>query len=116
MQDIFVSSVSEGSAEQSMKKAFITPIWKGGNRTLPSAYRPVALTTHLSKIMERVVRSEIVEYMEVNGLMDSQQHGARGGRSTLSQLLLQHEHVLRLLEDGDNADIVYLDFAKPLTR
>ena len=110
--DIFSTSMAQGTVDQSMRQAFVSPIWKGGNRTLPASYRPVALTTHLSKIMERVIRSDMVAYMEGNGLVDSQQHGARGGRSTLSQLLIQHEQVLRFLESGDNVDIVYLDFAK----
>ena len=116
LTDIFTDSMELGSVDQSMKQAFVTPIWKGGNRTLPASYRPVALTTHLSKIMERVIRSDIVSFMEDHNLMDSQQHGARGGRSTLSQLLIQHEIVLKHLENGDNVDIIYLDFAKAFDK
>ena len=48
--------------------------------------------------------------------MDSSQHGARGGRSTLSQLLVQHDHVLKMLEEGDNMDMVYLDFEKAFDK
>ena len=54
--------------------------------------------------------------MEDHNLMDLQQNGARGGRSTLSQLLVQHERVLKYLEDGDNVDIIYLDFAKAFDK
>ena len=87
-----------------------------GDRTLPPSYRPIALTSHLSKIMERLVRKEMVAFMEDRGLMDHSQHGARGARSTLSQLLIQHEHVLKLLESGDNVDLVYLDFTKTFNK
>ena len=116
LTDIFQSSMDSVEVEPTMKKAFIMPIWKGGDWTLPSAYWPVALTTHLSKVMERMVRAELVAFLEANRLMDASQHGARGGRSTLSQLLVQHEHVLRLLEDGGNVDIIYLDFAKAFDK
>ena len=34
----------------------ICPIHKGGSRSVPKQYRPVALTSHLIKVFERVVR------------------------------------------------------------
>ena len=94
--DIFSSSLSEGALPQGLRDAFITPIWKGGDRTRPANYRPVALTTHQSKLLERIVRAHLVGYLEATGAMDSSQHGARGGRSTLSQLLVQHDLVLKI--------------------
>ena len=95
-----------------LKVAWITPIWKGGNRTLPANYRPVALIGHLSKLMERVVRLQLVSHLETNNLLDSAQHGARAGQSTLSQLITQYDKLLTLLENGGNAEVVYLDFSK----
>ncbi|KAK8393525.1 hypothetical protein O3P69_006691 [Scylla paramamosain] len=38
------------------------------------------------------------------------------GRSCLSQLLVQQEYVLDCLEEGNNVDMVYLDFAKAFTE
>ena len=114
--DIFTISMDSASVDESMKSAFITPIWKGGDKTAPSSYRPVALTTHLSKLMERLVRAPIVAFLEENGLLDPSQHGARAGRSTLTQLLTQHDHILKLLENGNNVDMIYLDFAKAFDK
>ena len=116
LQDIFQASMDTGTVANSMKKAFITPIWKGGDRTAPASYRPVALTTHLSKILERLVRAPMVDHLESRGLMDPAQHGARAGRSTLSQLLIQQDRILKMLEDGDNCDVVFLDFAKAFDK
>ena len=95
-----------------MRRALITPIWKGGDRRLPSEYRHVALTSHFSKLMERVLRKRMVKFLEASGHMDPNQHGSRSGRSTLSQLLIQYDLVLKMMEDGGNADVVYLDFSK----
>jgi hypothetical protein len=53
--DIFTHSMEEGVVDESMRRAFITPIYKGGDRALPVNYRPVALSTHLTKTMERVI-------------------------------------------------------------
>jgi hypothetical protein len=110
--NIFTESLETGEVPVIMKQAWISPIWKGGDRSSPANWRPVALTGHLTKLLERVVRSRIVTFMEENKLFDVSQHGARSGRSTITQLLAQHDRLLSLLEDGGNAEVVYLDFSK----
>ena len=50
-------------------------------------YRPVALTSHLIKIFEKIVKRHIVAYMNDNSLFNPSQHGIRNGRSCLSQLV-----------------------------
>jgi hypothetical protein len=44
--------------------------------------------------------------------MNPSQHGFRSRRSCLSQLLEHYDKILEILENGDNVDCVYLDFAK----
>ena len=44
--------------------------------------------------------------------MNPAQHGFRQGRSCLSQLLEHYDNILKILEEGGNADVIYLDFAK----
>jgi ribonuclease P/MRP protein subunit RPP40 len=114
--DIFRQSLSQGVVDTTMKEGLITSIWKGGDRTQPANYRPVALTSHLSKIMERIIRQAVVNFLESNNKIDNAQHGARIGRSTLSQLLIQYDLVLHLMESGDNVDVVYLDFSKAFNK
>ena len=53
-----------------------------------------------------------MSHLESNDLMDPDQHGSRQQRSCLSQLLEHHDEVLRMMEDGDNVDVIYTDFAK----
>ena len=99
-----------------MRDTFITPLWKGGDRTVSAAYRPVALITHLSKLMERLIYVPMVKYLEDTGKMDQSQHGARGRKSTLFQLLAQYDQVLRIPEDGGKYEIVYLDLTKAFDK
>ena len=54
--------------------------------------------------------------MNDNNLFNDSQHGFRAGRSCLSQLLEHFDTVLSILEDGSNADVVYLDFAKAFDK
>ena len=90
----------------------ISPVHKGGSRGLPANYRPVALTSHIVKMFERVVRRQLVKHLEDNNLIPDGQHGFRARRSCLTQLLSYWDCILDQLEDGKGVDSVYTDFAK----
>ena len=94
----------------------VIPVYKGGCRGTPKNYRPVALTSHLIKVFEKVIRKKVVEYMESYQLFNPSQHGFRSSRSCLSQLISHYDRILELLENGDNVDVIYLDFAKAFNK
>ena len=48
--------------------------------------------------------------------MNPNQHGFRSGFSCLSQLLQHFDHVKKLLEEGQNIDVIYLDFEKAFDK
>ena len=83
---------------------------------MPKNYRPVALTSHIIKVFEKVVRSALVEFIESNNLMNPNQHGFRAGHSCLSQLLQHQDKITHLLEEGFNVDVIYLDFSKAFDK
>ena len=114
--NIMESSVNTGVIPQILKSAFITPVHKGGSMAEPSNFRPISLTSHVIKTFERVQRRGIVNFLELYRKMDPNQHGSREGRSTLSQLLEHHEEVIKILEEGDNVDSIYLDFLKAFDK
>ena len=90
----------------------ISPLHKGGSRADPAQFRPVALTSHLIKTFERVMRRKLVKHLEGNGTFPDGQHGSRAQRSTLSQLLAHWDSVLDDLETNNGSDTIYLDFSK----
>ena len=79
-------------------------------------FRPVALTSHLVKLFEKVVRGKIVKFMDENMKFNDNQHGFRSGRSCLSELIAHYDNILELLEQGIPVDTVYLDFAKAFDK
>jgi hypothetical protein len=81
-------SLDTGEMLEGINIAAITPIFKGGDKSVPKNYRPVALTSHLTKVFEKVLREEIVEHLLENDLLNQVQHGFTQGRSTLTQLIL----------------------------
>ena len=52
---IFYRIFSNGCIPDLLKTAFIIPIHKGGSRASPINFRPVSLTSHLIKTLERIV-------------------------------------------------------------
>jgi len=94
------------------RKAHIAPIFKKGNRQDPANYRPVSLTCIACKLMETFIRDSIMDHLEMNSLLTPKQHGFVRKRSCATQLLHCLEEWTRILDEGDSADIIYLDFSK----
>ena len=52
------------------------------------------------------------EYLVLNNLIEDEQHGSRNGRGTSSQLLAQHEMIANSLMEGNECNLIYLNFSK----
>ena len=113
MSTILRKSLDTSEIPEILRTSFICPQLKpNSQRTRPASWRPINLTSHIVKTWERVIRKGTVNYLEVNNLMDPDQHGSRQRRSCLSQLLEHHDEILKMLEAGGNVDVVYTDFEK----
>ena len=66
---IWRASLDQGVIPPDLLLVLISPVHKGGSRGMPANYRPVALTSHLTKVFERVVRRLLVNHLEVNDLL-----------------------------------------------
>ena len=109
---IFQNSLETGEVPRSWKVADVVPIFKKGMKSVPGNYRPVSLTSHIGKLMEKFIKEEITSHLDRYDLLNDTQHGFMRGRSCLTNLLTYMEGVTRMLDDGKNVDIIYLNFAK----
>ena len=69
------------------KQAIITPVYKSGSSSEMSNYRPISLTCVASKLMEREIVVDILNYLKSHNLISTQQHGFMMRKSTASNLL-----------------------------
>ena len=60
---IFRTSLDNGEIPELLKMAFVTPVHKGGSRAQLVQYRPISLTSHVIKILERVLRKTLVGFL-----------------------------------------------------
>lgn len=97
-------------------KANVTLIFKSGQRESSCNYRPVSLTSHISKIMESILKDSIAKYLNEKNLLNSSQHGFTNGRSCLTNLLCFFESVVNYVDKKEAVDVIYLDFQKAFDR
>ena len=116
VMNIWQQSLALGLMPEGTILAIITPIFKSIDKSVPANYRPVALTNHLTKIFERVLKKIIVKHMEDKDLMNRTQHGFRKHHSTVTQILTYYDSILTMLEAGHAVDSVYLDFSKAFDK
>ena len=83
----FTHSLSSGVVHPSFKRPTITPVFKSGDRSVPSNYRPISLTSVISKVLEMIIRKQVSFFIDKKGCLNSTQHGFRRSRSCLSALL-----------------------------
>ena len=112
LAEIFRKSLSCGRLPQDWKLGSVTPIFKKGDRSLPGNYRPVSLTSVPCKVLESLIRDQLVEHLIATGQLSKDQHGFGARRSCTTQLLEVLEEWTQILEDGDPVDALYLDFRK----
>lgn len=109
---IFNLSLESGTFPECWKVASIRPIHKNGPTELPENYRPIALLSILSKILEKIVNNRIVNFFEKHKLISDRQFGFQRGRSTEDAATLLTNSVATFTENGEKALGVFLDLAK----
>ena len=112
LKNMFTRFMVNGEVPSSWKVGNITSIFKKAKKMDASNYRPVSLTSIVCKVMESSVREKILNHFESNKLLSENQHGFMAGRFCTTQLLEVLDIWSRILEDGDNIDVIYLDFGK----
>ena len=113
---LFNKSLQTNDIPEDWKKANITPIFKKGDKSLVENYRPVSLTVFFGKVMEKIVKQRIDKFLETNEQVNTTQHGFRKGRSCLTNLLVSEHSKMKIVDEGGQVDIVYLDFQKAFDK
>ena len=106
---IFQKSIDSGTLPEDWTNANVAPIFKKGDRHQPSNYRPVSLTSVLSKRLELIVCKHMIKYFERNHILTSLNHGFRTGYSCETQLAVTIDDLAR---NFDNLQTDILDFSK----
>ena len=116
LQVIFQRSLDTGRVPKDWSTAFVCPLFKKGDTSLASNYRPISLTCILCKVLEHIVTTNIVSHMDKYNLLYDLQHGFRSKRSCETQLVTLIEDLMRNCTAGSQTDLVLLDFSKAFDK
>ena len=109
---LFSLSISMHGILSEWKHHSITPIYKSGEKSLVSNYRPVPLLCITSKVLECLIYDNLTKFVLSHGIISSSQFGFHKHRSTTQQLIVFLDNVHHILNSNDACDVRYLDFKK----
>ena len=104
-------SIQQSVFPSRYKVAKIIPLLKKGDPLEAKNYRPVAILCILSKVIERVVFLQIVDYMNSNGLFHPNHHGFRAGHSTCTAMIQMYDSWVQAVDKGELAGVCMLDMS-----
>lgn len=109
---IFNSMFTSGVFPEKLKIAKIIPIHKKGKVDEVSNYRPIAILPIISKIVEKIIHSQLINFFKASSTIANEQHGFIKGRSTCTAAFKLTHDILERLERGEVVLGTFLDLSK----
>ena len=79
----FVLSVTSGIFPDNWKMARVVPLFKGGDASNVSNYRPISLLPLPGKLLEKLVHQKLIVFIESHQILNCNQGGFRSGHSSI---------------------------------
>jgi hypothetical protein len=105
-------SIETGICPDDWKCARVKPIAKGSSIENYKDLRPISILPVLSKIIERVICTQLTRYLEKNRILPVIQSGFRSGHGTATALAHVADNVLAASHQGEGTILVLLDFSR----
>lgn len=103
---------TQGTFPPTLKKAIITPVYKGGNRDDACNYRPISVLPAVSKIIEKLINTRLINYLNKYNIISRAQYGFRQGLSTEDAVSALTSHIVEQVDSGRKCLTVFLDLKK----
>ena len=87
----------------------------GKHLDFPASFRPISLTSCISKLFERIIVSRLLFFLESNSIFSPHQAGLRPGRSTLDEILYLSQSISNAFNKprlGSRTILSTIDFSK----
>jgi len=109
---IFNISLKSGIVPEKLKIAKIIPIFKNGDDTNMSNYRPISVLSCFSKLLERIMYDRLNNYLTENNILYNKQFGFKKNHSTDHAVV----DLINYISNGFNNDCytlgVFIDLSK----
>ena len=109
---IFNLSLKTAIFPSSLKLSRVVPIHKGGKTDICDNYRPIALLSSISKILEKIVSLKLVNHLEYHKLISPKQFGFQRSKNTEHNLLNVVNFISNAINEGKFCIGIFLDLKK----
>lgn len=96
----------------SWKRSLVKPLPKVNNPQEHKDLRPITIIPALSKVLEKLIKVQLYDYISECNIISNFQSGFRKGFSTTSALADVSQNILSALDKNDAAVLILLDFSK----
>ena len=104
------TSISTSTYPSNLKTSKAIPLLKAGKLPQdPLSYRLINLLPCLSKIIDKVIYKQVLEYLDRNSIIPHQYHGGRKGRSTITAVSTMLDTWALNYEQGQDLAVIVLD-------
>ena len=116
LADLFSRSLNEQKFPTTWKIAHVTPIYKKGDKSLCTNYRPISLLSCVGKVMEKCIQQHLLKYLTENSLLTTSQSGFIPGDSTIYQLLSIYDDFCKSIDQQCTTQALFFDISKAFDR
>jgi hypothetical protein len=109
---IFKLSLDTGIFPNRLKTSRTVPVFKAGNSDLCDNYRPIALLSTLSKVLEKMVSVQLVNHLDRNKILYKHQYGFQRNKSTEHSIIHALNFISQAMNDNKYCIGVFFDLKK----
>ncbi len=105
-------SIDKGIFPDALKIAKILPIYKSGDRSSITNYRPISLLNTFSKIYEKVILNRLDDFLNKHKILYEGQFGFRKNHSTQLAIISYLDHITAALDKNEHSISLFIDLSK----
>ena len=105
-------SISTSTVPKEWKLARLVCLHKDGDKTYMDNYRPLSILPVASKILERVVQKQLIDYLAATNQLSPHQFGFRKHHSTQDAVTFFADHIRKGIDLGSLTGAVFIDMRK----
>jgi hypothetical protein len=106
------SSFLSGIFPDSLKIAKVCPVFKNGEKSLFSNYRPISILPSFSKIYEKIISLRLMSFLEDKHILVDNQFGFRKNRSTFMAIMEMFDRISSAVDNGEYSVGIFIDLSK----
>lgn len=112
LSNVFNDMITSGQYPESLKTARVVPLHKSGDRRSVNNYRPISTLSVLNKILEKLLSTRIMDFLESSKLIYTHQYGFRRGCSTFTAASELVDQIYGAIDNKRISGVLFLDLKK----